>query len=36
VDFNAPDADMAKVRETLKDVIRTHDEGIVGTPLKKE
>lgn len=34
IDFNAPDADMAKIRETLKEVMRTHDEGIVGAPLK--
>lgn len=35
LDFNATDADPARIRDTLKDVIRTHDEGIIGAPLKE-
>ena len=28
VDFNAPEPDMAKIRETLKEVIRMHDKTL--------
>jgi hypothetical protein len=34
VDFNSPEANLAQIRATLKDVMRTHDESIVGAPLK--
>jgi hypothetical protein len=36
LDLYSPDADLAKIRDQLKDVIRTHDESIVGSPLKSE